>query len=151
MSTAVKQLLLLANFGAVSTTFTNRKSDSQRNAVFPRLYHRCIYRSKDDIHRSRRGCLLSGAPCRFSSASLSRRCKLGTITGIAPVGAIVGGSVGGALLLGGFVLLALFKTGRIKTPTHGKSQSGAAAVGAAPVHAGSTHLSGEDADGNGQT
>ncbi len=47
------------------------------------------------------------------------------------MGAIVGGAVGGALVLGGLVLLALFKTGRIKTRKQGGQSAAAAAGGSA--------------------
>lgn len=50
-------------------------------------------------------------------------CEHGTINRTAPMGAIVGGVVGGVLAVGGLVLVALFKTGRIGTDRCGKSHS----------------------------
>ncbi len=46
----------------------------------------------------------------------------------APVGAVVGGVVGGTIALGGILLVALLKTGRIKTLRRGQSSSPAAAA-----------------------
>ena len=46
----------------------------------------------------------------------------------APVGAIVGGVLGGAFVVGGLILVAMFKTGRIKTLKRGRSSSPAAAA-----------------------
>ncbi len=57
------------------------------------------------------------------------------------MGAIVGGTVGGVLALGGLVLLALFKTGRLQ---RGKSPKSAAAAGSTGA-AGSAGSSAEEA------
>lgn len=53
----------------------------------------------------------------------------GKINRTAPVGAVVGGVVGGTIAVGGIILLALVKTGRIKTLKRGPSSSPAAAAG----------------------
>jgi len=58
----------------------------------------------------------------------------GTINRTAPVAAIVGGVVGGALAVGGLVLLALFKTGRIKGVKRNRSPSPAAAASGAGLY-----------------
>ena len=57
--------------------------------------------------------------------------ELATITqaGRAPLGAVVGGAVGGTLVVVGLTLLALFKTGRINTVKRGQSSSSAAGSG----------------------
>lgn len=74
------------------------------------------------------------------------------ITRTAPVGAIVGGAVGGGVLVvGGLIVLALFKTGRIEITKHGKSRSAAAAVASASGDARSAPRASEDVDGRGQT
>lgn len=47
----------------------------------------------------------------------------------APVAAIVGGVLGGVIVVGGLVLVALFKTGRIAMVKNGRSPGPAAAAG----------------------
>ena len=49
------------------------------------------------------------------------------------MGAIVGGVLGGVFVVGGLVLVALFKTGRIKTLKRGRSPSPAAAAAGGSV------------------
>ena len=61
--------------------------------------------------------------CCAEVGTSDRAAPVGTSGGAASVGVIVGGAVGGAVVLSGLILLALFKTGRIKTQKRDRSSS----------------------------
>ena len=70
------------------------------------------------------------APVRSSLCSS----ELGTSDQAVPLGVIIGGVLGGAVAVGGLILLALFKTGRFKSQKRGGSPSPAAVAGGSAAY-----------------
>lgn len=73
-------------------------------------------------------------PGDFVLALLISPClNFGATDRAAPVGAIVGGAVGGVLAVSGLILMTLFKTGRIKAKKRDRSPPSHAAAASGPA------------------